>query len=405
MPNRKLRSSEMLSLSLRTFRTKPQRALLTIMGMSVGIATVLILVSLGYGLQYILIGKLMTTEDSLITMEVSYPSESNTLIKRPLVDNLKTYKDISEVSPVAEFPGEISENGGSGLLVDTLIVEPSYFRLSGTLPNIGVSPDGKNNGNGLVVSRQALIPLNFEVNENSLNKNINLKVSYHDDKNNTSEEANSVNQIPIKGIIDDEAMSPTTIVFANALDKEPPFYNKILVKAKDADVLEPLRDQLLSEGFLVSARIDLVTQARKITNIITIILGVFGITALVVSAIGMFNTMIVGFLERIYEVGILKSLGATDYDVRNLFLVESSIMGLLGGAGGVLIGFGGGQILNMLISFMAVRFGGDPIKLFMTPIWFIILVLVFSAAIGFISGWWPAHRAAGLSPKEAFTKK
>jgi len=405
MSNRKLRSSEMLTLSLRTFRTKPQRAFLTIMGMSVGIATVLILVSLGYGLQYILIGKLMTTEDSLITMEVSYPTESNTLIKRPLIENLKTYKNISEVSPIAEFPGEINADDGAGLLVDTRIVESSYFRLSGTLPGIGSVPDTKSNEKGLVVSGQALVPLNFGVDESSLEKVINLKVFYQDDKNSTSEEAISTSPIPIKGIINDESMPPTSIVFADSLDKEPPFYNKILVKAKNADVLEGLRDQLLSEGFLVSARIDLVTQARKITNVITIILGVFGITALIVSAIGMFNTMIVGFLERIYEVGILKSLGATDYDVRNLFLVESSIMGLLGGVGGVLVGFGGGQILNILISLLAVRLGGDPIKLFMTPLWFIILVLVFSIVIGFISGWWPAHRAAGLSPKEAFTKK
>ena len=85
----KLRLKEMLSLSLRTFRTKPQRAFLTIMGMAVGIATVLLLISLGYGLQYILIGKLITTQDSLITMEVSYPTESNIVMKRSLIDNLK----------------------------------------------------------------------------------------------------------------------------------------------------------------------------------------------------------------------------------------------------------------------------------------------------------------------------
>jgi ABC-type antimicrobial peptide transport system permease subunit len=401
MPNKKLRLSELLSLSLRTFRTKPQRAFLTIMGMSVGIATVLLLVSLGYGLQYILIGKLMTTEDSLITMEVSYPTESNILIKKPLLDDLRNYENISEVSPIAEFPGEISENGNSGLLVDTRIVEPSYFRLSGLLPNIGTFPTES----GLVTSSQTLVPLGFGIDETSLNKSLTFKVFYQDDKNNTSEETNSLQPIKIKGIISDESMPPTTIIFANSLSKEPPFYRKVLVKAKNVDVLEALRDKLLKEGFLVSARIDLVTQARKITNIITIILGVFGITALVVSAIGMFNTMIVGFLERIYEVGILKSIGATDTDVRNLFLVEASLMGFLGGVGGIIIGIGGGEILNILLSVFATRFGGSSIRLFLTPWWFIFLILAFSIVIGFVSGWWPAHRAAGLSPKEAFTKR
>ena len=346
------------------------------MGMAIGIATVLLLVSLGYGLQYILIGKLITTQDSLITMEVSYPTESNTLIKKPLLDNLRTYKDVAEVSPIADFSGEISEDGGSGLLVDTLIVEPAYFRLSGLLPTVGSVPNDKEAG--LVTSSQALIPLDLKPDETSINKAFNFKVSYRDDKNNTSEEAISLAPIKVKGIIVQDSMAPTTIIFANTLDKEPPFFQKVLVKAKNIDVLEALRDRFLSEGFLVAARIDLVTQARKITNIITIILGVFGITALVVSAIGMFNTMLVGFLERIYEVGILKSLGATDHDVRNLFLVEASIMGLLGGVGGIILGVGGGQILNILLSLVAKRFGGDQISLFMSPWWFILLILGFS---------------------------
>lgn len=403
MPNKKLKIIELLSLSLRTFRTKPQRAFLTIMGMSVGIATVLLLVSLGYGLQYILIGKLMTTEDSLVTMEISYPSESNILIETPLLDTIRTYENVAEVSPVAEFPGEISENGNSGLLVDTRIVEPAYFRLSGLLPNIGIFPTEEKPG--LVTSSQTLIPLGITIDDTALSKFLSFKVFYQDDINNTFEETASDTPISIKGIISDESMAPTTIIFSNALLKEPPFYSKILVKAKNVDVLESLRDRFLGEGFLVSARIDLVTQARKFTNIVTIILGVFGVTALVVSAIGMFNTMLVGFLERIYEVGILKSLGATDQDVRNLFLVEASIMGLLGGVGGIIIGVGGGKILNLLLSILATKFGGDSIKLFMTPWWFISLILAFSLVIGFISGWWPAHRAAGLSPKEAFTKK
>lgn len=403
MHKNNLRFGELLVLSLRTFRTKPQRAFLTIMGMSIGIATVLLLVSLGYGLQYILIGKLMTTEDSLVTMEVSYPSESNIMIKQSLLDNIKSYEDVAEVSPVAEFLGEISENGNSGLLVDTRIVEPSYFRLAGLLPNIGETPSLEKNG--LVISSQTLVPLGLTVDETSLNKFLDFKVFYQDDLNNVFEETHSINPISIKGIIDDESMAPTTIIFADSLAQKPPFYSKMLVKAKDVDVLEKLRDKLLGEGFLVSARIDLVTQARKITNILTIILGVFGVTALIVSAIGMFNTMLVGFLERIYEVGILKSLGATDYDVRNLFLVESSIMGLLGGVGGIIIGVGGGKILNLLLSLFASQFGGGSINLFLSPLWFIGLILIFSVAIGFISGWWPAHRAAGLSPKEAFNKR
>lgn len=403
MIEKQLQFKELIVLSFRSFRTKPQRAFLTIMGMSVGIATVLLLVSLGYGLQYILIGKLVTTEDSLVTMEISYPTESNVLIKKPFVDTLRSDLDVAEVSPIAEFPGEINTEGTSGLIIDTRIVEPSYFRLAGLVPNIGKSL-GKEQG--AIVSSQTLAALGLTADASLVNKPFTLKVSYQDDKTDaTTAETFLTETTPLSGIIVDESMAPTAIVYSTLFPGEPPFYRKALVKVKNVDVLEKMRDKLIAQGFLVSAKIDLVTQARKITNIITIVLGVFGITALIVSAIGMFNTMLVGFLERIYEVGILKSIGATDYDVRNLFLVEASFMGFLGGVGGVMIGFGLGQLFNFLLSAVATRFGGASLSLFVVPFWFVLLIMGFSIIIGFVSGWWPAHRAAGLSPKEAFTRK
>src|SRR5574343_1754062 len=95
--NQKLRLRELFTLSLRTFRTKPQRVFLTVLGMSVGIATVLLLISLGYGLQYILIGRLMTTEDSLVTMEVTYPSDSNLWIEKKTIEEIKNFPNVNEV--------------------------------------------------------------------------------------------------------------------------------------------------------------------------------------------------------------------------------------------------------------------------------------------------------------------
>jgi len=404
MPEHKLKFNELIVLSLRNFRTKPQRTILTILGMSVGIATVLLLVSLGYGFQYILIGKLMTTEDSLVTMEISYPTEGNIFIKKDTLEKIKASPDVVEISPVASFPGEVKMEGTTGgLLVDTTIVEPSYFRLSGTLPDIGKSPTDTEVG--VVPTSQLLLPLGIPADASSIGKLLNFTIFFQDPITLVSEDATSNIPLPIKGIISDESSTPTATVFASSLSKEPPYFSKVLVKASSVDVVEAVRDRFLGEGYLVSARIDLVNQARKITNIITLILGVFGVTALIVSAIGMFNTMLVGFLERIYEVGILKSIGATDAAVRSMFLVESTMMGFLGGVGGVTIGLGLGKILNFSLSFVATRFGGKNINLFVSPVWFILVIVAFSAIIGFISGWVPAHRAAGLSPKEAFTRK
>src|SRR3989338_2917402 len=109
---------DLLKLSLRVFKTKPLRTSLTIMGMSFGIGTVLFLVSFGYGLQYILIGKLVATEDSLITIEAFYPSETELNITYDDLKMISQIPETAEISPVAEFTGEIKTNNDqSGLLL------------------------------------------------------------------------------------------------------------------------------------------------------------------------------------------------------------------------------------------------------------------------------------------------
>lgn len=136
----------------------------------------------------------------------------------------------------------------------------------------------------------------------------------------------------------------------------------------------------------------------------TIVLSTFGVTALVVSAIGMFNTMIIGFMERIHEVGIIKALGATDKDIKRLFLMESLVLGFTGGLGGIILGMGTSALANFGLNTLALRFGGKPFTLFVTPLWFLGFILIVSAIIGLCSGYMPARRATKLSPREAFFK-
>ena len=202
-----------------------------------------------------------------------------------------------------------------------------------------------------------------------------------------------------------DAETPTIIVSNTSLPTPPPVYKQIYVEATSDQVFSSLRSALVAQGFMISAHIDLVRQAQQVTNIITIILGVFGIAALLVSAIGMFNTMIVGFLERTYEVGVMKALGATDSDVRRLFLTEALVMGLAGGLVGVVLGVGLGELFNIIVSLIAQHYGGSGFTLFVSPAWFILVVIGVSALIGLAAGFIPARRATALSPKEAFVRK
>ena len=398
----KLSIWDLLKLSLRVFRTKPARTILTILGMSVGIGTVVFLVSLGYGLQYILIGRLITSEDSLITIEASYPSESGKSIDAKKVEETKNVQGIANISPVAEFMGEVSiGDKPRGIIPIMRVVPATYFKLAGASPDIGEA--FTEDTPGAVLSAKALMLFGLPADKSILGEEITGSVYYQRPDGSTEEVV--VSRMKIGGIFSDDREDALAYIPYASVAQPPTYFKSMLIKARDINFVEPLRDTLEKEGFLISAKVDLVKQARKITNALTTVLMVFGTAALIVSAIGMFNTMIVGFLERIYEVGVMKSLGATDKDVKNLFLMESFIIGFLGGVSGVLLGMGGGSLINFVMSSLSKGSGGLSLTLFITPTWFIVATLILSSSIGVISGYYPARRASYLSPREAFVRK
>jgi len=101
----------------------------------------------------------------------------------------------------------------------------------------------------------------------------------------------------------------------------------------------------------------------------------------------------------------MKSLGATDADVRNLFLMESLLIGFLGGASGIILGMTAGAVINFIMSTVSQNLGSKALTLFITPTWLILATIILSSCIGLIAGYWPARNASKLSPREAFVRK
>lgn len=398
-----LRTIDLLKLSLRAFHIRPMRSVLTILGISVGIGTVFFLVSLGYGLQFILVGQLATTEDSLVSLEAFYPTEGGLAISSTTLKDFASREEIAEISPVAEFPGEVRLEDLSGFLI-VKMVDSNYYRLSGIKPDV-IDDATEDDLDGIYVSNTALQLLGLADDETTLGKKINIKIFYQEEDEAEVKITEIPGDVAINGIIKDEFQTPFIYVPRKSVPDEPPFYQRVFVKAKDLEIIEPLRDSLINEGFVISARIDLVNQARKITTVITVVLAIFGVTALIVAAIGMFNTMIISFLERIFEVGIMKSIGATSQDIQNLFLMESTMMGLLGGIGGLMIGYTIAKLSNLGLNLLAKYLGGESISLFIFPLQFMIFIVILSAIVGASAGFWPARRAASLSAREAFLRK
>jgi putative ABC transport system permease protein len=178
-------------------------------------------------------------------------------------------------------------------------------------------------------------------------------------------------------------------------------YERIQVRVNTSENLPVVEARLIEAGYRVTALSKTVEQASKIFQGIQAVLATFGGIALLVSAIGMFNTMTVTLLERTKEIGIMRTIGASPKDVKNLFISESVVVGFLGGVSGILMGVTLGLTVNLFLNIVAGQFGGQSVNLFSFPPAFLLFIALFSAAVGYLTGVFPARRAATLNPLDA----
>jgi ABC-type antimicrobial peptide transport system permease subunit len=127
-----------------------------------------------------------------------------------------------------------------------------------------------------------------------------------------------------------------------------------------------------------------------------------GTLALLVASIGIANTMIMAVYERTREIGIMKAVGAAPGQIRTLFVVEASLIGLLGGIIGTILGWLLGKLLNWLI-LVILRWQQMDVRgtFFVVSWWLVVGALAFAALVGLLAGLYPAARAARLAPLDA----
>ena len=155
-------------------------------------------------------------------------------------------------------------------------------------------------------------------------------------------------------------------------------------------------------GFETRALIDELQEARKVFLFMEVLLAAVGTVGLVVAGLGIVNTLLMSVLERYQEIGIYKAIGASDTDVRVLFLTEAALVGFVGGLGGLVLARVVSSIIQWGVHAYAVRQGFTaPLVLFAFPFWLLGGAVLFATAVSILGGLYPASRAARVDPIRA----
>ena len=145
------------------------------------------------------------------------------------------------------------------------------------------------------------------------------------------------------------------------------------------------------EDFTITTQQQMMDVLGKVLNVLTFAVGALGSISLVVGGIGIFTIMTIAIAERTGEIGLLRALGAESGQVLLLFLVEAAVLAGLGGIAGLVLGIGGAQLLTLAIPALPVH----------TPWLYVVIAEALAIVIGIIAGVVPARRAAQLDPVEA----
>lgn len=431
-----MRFSDLISLIIDNLGRRKGRVVLTAIGVVIGTAAVVTLVSLGAGLQKNATNSLWGISDlSNIQVYPGFP-ENNGMGPREIKDS-----DIKKLTPdaIAQFqtiPGVekviIFQQFQGG-------VEMSYDRLQswGNLMSVnlddlkemdleasqGVTTLGKNQ---MIIG--SWVPRNF-YNPNQrpndppteppdlFGKSVKLVLQKYSQDGTTTTRTLNLEVAGVlketKGEADGAIYLPESMInqlndwiLGKKIDRNKQGYDRVIVRAvKPEDTVE-ITKQINDMGYQAWTPQSTVQGINSFFTIMQLVFGGVGAIALLVAAIGIANTMTMAILERTREIGIMKAIGATNNNVLSIFLGEAAGIGFLGGIGGVALGWLICAITNVFSSsYLSSQGGGmmggtQPIATAM-PFWLPIFSVLFATVVGLLSGLYPALNAATMIPVNA----
>lgn len=175
-------------------------------------------------------------------------------------------------------------------------------------------------------------------------------------------------------------------------------YRRVTLDLEATASHEAVTDSVEALGYRAFSFAENLKEIQRFFVFFYVGLGVLGVIALFTAALGIVNTMVMSITERRREIGILKSLGAGEREIRLVFLAESGVIGALGAAVGILFGWVGTRIIAAVLKIFMQREEMPVFDPFALPVWLIFLALGFGILVSLLAGLYPAHRAARVDP-------
>lgn len=391
---------EFIHVAHSAIMTNKARSLLTMLGIIIGVSSVILLVSIGSGLQSFVTQQFASLgSNSIYVFPGSVDLKSGSAPMSPI-----TKFEISDVADIKRAGDVIEDVSPVTMVLGTLAYRGEYRRLEIvgiwenylTMQNFTAEYGRMITQNDVERSRKVVVLGNkpyedlFEEGDDPLGNTITINDVQYEVVGVLDKKGSGG---AFGGEIDNHAFIPLTTAFRQ-FDQTKPY--AIIVKASSQEsvpeasavVKQTLLKRLKKDDFTVLEQTELLNTIQQFLAVITTALGGIAAISLLVGGIGIMNIMLVSVTERTREIGLRKAVGATPKDILVQFLIESVFLSLVGGSIGIALGAVG--------SFALSRF----IQTFVTG-WSILIAFSFSAFVGIVFGVAPAIRAARLDPIES----
>ncbi len=408
--------TESVRVALRALGANKLRAVLTMLGVIIGVGAVISLMSIGTGVQVQVTDQIKSMGSNLLFVTPGAQSQGGVRTQAGSAPTL-TAEDADAIIDSGRVPGVVavapeSQNGGQIVANG----QNAFSRITGVTPDYESVRNFKV-ADGEFFSREQLEARSLVA---VLGATTALNLFGEGDPLGQTMRVNQVN-LRVIGVLeskgsgamgnqDDVVLVPLTTMQArlnrNRTARGGQTVSTIYVQLADesketsetavqaiGDLLRE-RHRVAQDDFTVRSQQDLLASLSQITGMMTLFLGSVAGISLLVGGIGIMNIMLVSVTERTREIGIRKAIGAKRRDILIQFLIEATVVSVLGGAIGILIGGGGSKLLDGL------PLGPTPLKTVVSPD-AVILAFTVSALIGLFFGVYPAVKASRLNPIEA----